>query len=277
MGRLAASWSRPTQSGDTLEVHEKLPAVGRFRSIEWIDETGSTNADLAARARAEGAVPAVLVAELQTAGRGRRDRRWEMPAGGGVLMSALVPRPDDGAPGRITMALAVATVDALRHLGAEVAVKWPNDIVAQDDRKLGGMLAELTPVGGSGPPGEAVVAGLGLNITWPSADRTDLPGAVALADLIGREVDRRNLVLALVERFDAELAHLDNDVGWGRYRARLATLGRTVRIETDTETVVGRAADITADGALVLEHGRGRDVYTAADVHHLRPGLDSSP
>lgn len=274
----AASLVVSDRASDTAGMSELLPPVGRFQVIEWIDETGSTNADLVARARQGATGPLVLIAEMQTSGRGRRDRRWDMPAGGGVLMSVLVPRPEGVAAIRITMALAVAVVEVLRARGADVAVKWPNDIVASDDRKLGGMLAEITPIAADHPGGarEAVVAGLGLNVSWPPPGFEDLPDAVALAGLIGPDIDRRALVVDLLTALDGELTGADGRAVFDRYRDRLATLGRTVRIETDRETLVGQVVDITPDGALIVDHGGVRSTYTVADVRHLRPGLGSS-
>jgi BirA family biotin operon repressor/biotin-[acetyl-CoA-carboxylase] ligase len=254
---------------------------GRFARIEWVERTGSTNTDLIQRARA-GEPEQVLVADEQTAGRGRLGRSWQAPPGGSLLCSVLV-REDLAASdaARVTMALGVAATDACRSVApVDVGLKWPNDLVAVGvgddggDRKVSGMLAESVL---DGDRVAAIVAGIGVNVNWPD----DLPGelgatATSLRHLAGRDVDdgidRVDLLVALLRGLEANLAG-DHAALLGAYRERSATLGRHVRIEQAAGTWTGRARDVTAAGALVVEPTGGgavREVH-AADVVHLRP------
>ncbi|MPY95233.1 MAG: biotin--[acetyl-CoA-carboxylase] ligase, partial [Acidimicrobiia bacterium] len=120
----------------------------RFRQVEWVSETGSTNADLMARAHEAGVDGTVRVADFQNAGRGRRGRTWVTEPSAALMVSVLVrPGPLGLRPpqlGRLTMALGVGAAEACGELfGVDVGLKWPNDLVPRpDDRKLAGILAE---------------------------------------------------------------------------------------------------------------------------------------
>lgn len=257
----------------------------RFADLRHVERTGSTNEDLAAFARAGGAECA-LVADHQNAGRGRLDRRWEAPPGSSLLMSVLVRPPFPAAgPGLLQVALAVAAVDALDALaGLRVGLKWPNDVVevtAEDaggrsapGRKLGGLLAEFVQVPGSDP---AVVLGIGLNLAWPDGLPEELAAiATTVEELGGRPVDRGDLVAYLLTELDrtGELATSTAACAdlLERYRDRCVTLGAQVRVELPAGHVVGTAAGVAADGALVvIDDGGAAHTVTAGDVVHLRP------
>lgn len=237
-------------------------AGGRWR-VQRVPETGSTNADLIAAARAGEPAGAVLVADHQTTGRGRMGRAWTAPPGASLLVSVLL-RPDL-APAhlhRVTQAMGLAAVDACAEVGGVVAdLKWPNDLLV-GDRKLAGILAESVVVDGRV---EAVVVGMGLNVTWPPPEA--LPGelaerVVALNHITGGPVDRDALL-------DALLRHLDT-VDVASYRNRLSTLGRMVRVELAGRTLVGTAVDVDDDGTLVVVTGAGTERVSAGDVIHLR-------
>lgn len=252
----------------------------RFADLRWVDRTGSTNADLVAAA-GEGAGECALVADHQTAGRGRLDRRWEAPPGASLLMSVLVrpPFPVWG-PHLLATALGVAAVDAVRSLaGVEVALKWPNDVVAPgagadgQDLKLGGLLAELH----AGEGGDAVVVGLGLNLAWADVGFPEELAATATAvDLLGGSLDRADLVVELLRSMDAtgELAFsaVACELLFESYRARCVTLGRRVRVELPVGELVGTASDLEPGGALVVVDDSGTEhTVTVGDVVHLRP------
>lgn len=246
----------------------------RFR-VRWVAGTGSTNDDLLAAAAAGEADGAVLVADHQDAGRGRRDRTWEAPAGASLLVSVLL-RPDLPADRLhlLTTAVGVAAVDAVAEVaGVTVGLKWPNDLVAPTpagERKLGGILAQAA---WDGDEVAAVVVGLGLNVNW--ADVGPPPGladlAVALDALAGHPVDRADLLVALLRALEGHLGDLDGVVG--AWRDRATTLGREVRVHLASgEVLEGTAADLTADGhLLLLVDGEAVEV-TVGDVEHVRPG-----
>ncbi|MGH3325089.1 MAG: biotin--[acetyl-CoA-carboxylase] ligase, partial [Streptomyces sp.] len=150
-----------------------------WTELEVVERTGSTNSDLADRARAGSAAEgAVLVAEEQTAGRGRLDRGWSAPPRSGIFVSMLLkPQVPEERWGWLPLLAGVATAGALaRAAGVDTALKWPNDVLADvdgEERKIGGILAERTvtaPGGGGGNGGVGVVLGIGLNVSLRSAE-----------------------------------------------------------------------------------------------------------
>ncbi len=225
--------------------------------MHHVAETGSTNTDLIdALARAtmgdgEVADRTVLVADHQTVGRGRLDRRWDAPAGANLLVSvAFVEVP--ATPVSLTQRIGLAAVDAARRArpDATVMLKWPNDVLL-DDRKLAGVLAQREPSTG------AVVVGIGLNVGWAPEGAARLGDRTTPAAVLG------DLLVA----FDA----LGPDVA-ERYRRDLTTLGRDVRVELPSGDVLeGRAVDVDADGRLVVEDRPGSlRVVDVGDVVHAR-------
>ncbi len=263
----------------------------RFADVRWVAETGSTNADAMELARQGEPEGVVLVADHQTAGRGRAGRTWTAPPGASLLMSVLL-RPPAAVVEGCTMAIALSAAEAVEAVaGFSPRLKWPNDLVwpgdgSGPDRKLAGILAEADwPAGSSaatGPrrpePGERVpvVVGIGINVAWPD----DLPEelaevAVACSHVTDRPVDREDLLVALLER----LAHwygrlVSGGVGDLRaaWRDRSATLGRRVRVDLGREDLVGTAVDVDEEGRLVVELVEGgHRTIAVGDVVHLRP------
>jgi BirA family biotin operon repressor/biotin-[acetyl-CoA-carboxylase] ligase len=225
-------------------------------NVRRFDEVGSTN-DVARELALAGAEHGlVVVADHQTAGRGRFDRRWEAPPGTSLLMSVVLRRAPARPSPLATVAMALAAGDAC----GQPAVKWPNDMVAGEPaRKLGGILAEAVDA-------EAFVVGLGLNLNWGSSGVPMPAGAVSLDSLVGHPVDRDAILDSILDHLARRLAQptLVDD-----YRARCITLGQRVVVETGGERVAGVAVDITADGHLVVDIGGGRRrTFAAADVTH---------
>ena len=169
----------------------------RFSDVEWVERTGSTNADLRERAEQGSPEGIVLVADYQTRGRGRRDRKWESPPKASLLMSLLLrPKCPPEEFAWLTPMAGLAVADVCRETtGAEARLKWPNDVVV-DDMKLAGVLAEVVPEvprasgkkldsGERGDRGKplgsdesgnlAVILGIGLNVSWPDA-KSQPPG-----------------------------------------------------------------------------------------------------
>ncbi len=249
-------------------------ATTRF-TVHWVDSTGSTNDDLRAAA-ADGAPDgSVLLADHQTSGHGRQGRTWEAPPGSSLLVSVLLrPELDPDHLHLLTIAVGVAAAEAVdEELAVAVGLKWPNDLVAATpagERKLGGILAEAT---WSGDELDAVVVGLGLNVDWPDPVPDDLAGiAVALNHLTDEDIDRGDLLVALLLRLDAVLVDPERSALLERWAHLATTLGRDVRVELASgDTVVGRATGLTDTGRLVVETADGVEEITAGDVHHLRP------
>lgn len=219
--------------------HEWRPVPrSRFSDVRWFEEVDSTNRVAAELARSGAADGLVVGADHQIAGRGRRGRTWESRPGTSLLVSVVL-RP---VPALVTLAAGVAAAEACESVaGMPIHLKWPNDVLCAEG-KLGGILSELV--------GDAVVVGLGVNLSWAP------PGAARLAS----DVDRDGLLAAWLSGLDEP-----SDV-LARYRARCSTLGRRVRVELPGERVEGTAGDIDAQGRLVVD---GR-VISAGDVVHLR-------
>jgi BirA family biotin operon repressor/biotin-[acetyl-CoA-carboxylase] ligase len=233
----------------------------RFDRAERVAMATSTNSVLVDRARAGAPDGLVLVADYQSHGRGRLDRSWEAPPGTCLLMSVLLrPTAPELPPSRrylAVAALSLAVREAAAGLsGADVRLKWPNDVIAGG--KLAGVLAEA---GG----GDALVVGAGVNVSWRPPD---LP-ATSLEELAGHPVDREELLAGVLSAMDRLYGDWD---GVARlYEDHCATIGRTVQVHTGEGTVVGTARGIDRDGALlVTQDGVGTTRVVAGDVVHVR-------
>ena len=235
---------------------------------------GSTN-DEAHRLADEGAPHGALVlAEEQSQGRGRRGRQWVTPAGRALALS-LVLRPPL-APARapeLQLVAAIATCEAARALGAgKAAIKWPNDIEC-GGTKLAGLLAELRA---QGEDLQHVVLGIGVNVNLAVSELPPELRPIATSLLIerGTPAPRSWVLLRLLERLDHWLQVHESE-GFEpirvRFRALSSTLGRQVRVEA-AEPLQGEAVDLAADGALIVRDAAGREHrISAGDVEHLRP------
>ena len=219
--------------------------------VEVVTETDSTNAVVAERARAGEPAGLVVVAESQTAGRGRLDRRWVSPPRAGLTFSVLL-RPEPPMLAWQSLLGGVAVARAVREVAeVDAVLKWPNDVLV-DGKKLCGLLAEV-PVSG------AVVLGIGLNVTT-RADELPHDGATSLRLVGAATVDREPLLKAV-------LRHLARPVGPADYRALCSTIGRRVRLALPGgATVAGIAGDVDTSGRLVVDG----TAYAAGDVVHLR-------
>jgi BirA family biotin operon repressor/biotin-[acetyl-CoA-carboxylase] ligase len=253
----------------------------RFTDVRWVAETGSTNRDLLSEASAGAPEGIVLVADHQTAGRGRLDRSWSAPPGASLLVSVLLrPRLAPRDAFLVTASAAVAACQACSQVAAVFpGIKWPNDlmIVAGErftGRKLAGILAESVVADGGI---EAVVLGMGLNVNWPAVLPAELADtAVALDHVVGHRVDREALLVAWLRHLDDWLDLIETPEGRDlllqRVRETSATLGRRVRVELPSGTIEGTAIDVTTEGhLLVLADGETEAVeVTVGDVVHLR-------
>jgi BirA family transcriptional regulator, biotin operon repressor / biotin---[acetyl-CoA-carboxylase] ligase len=246
-------------------------------TVSWMDDTGSTNADLLAAAREGSPHGTVLVADHQHAGRGRMGRTWSAPPRTALLCSVLLRPPRGAVLSGAVWAVGLAAHAAVRELaGVDAELKWPNDLMV-GERKLAGILAESL-VGRAGGTGDAVVVGIGLNVDW-SVSAEPVPADVAarvatLAELSGTTVDRAELLSALLTRLAPLLDEWMADPAAlrARYRQELATLGRRVRVTLNDRALEGEAVDLTPDGALVVVADEGeRCVVAAGDLVHLRP------
>jgi BirA family biotin operon repressor/biotin-[acetyl-CoA-carboxylase] ligase len=251
----------------------------RFADVRHVAETGSTNEDLVGEARRGAPEGVVLVADHQTAGRGRLGRTWQAPPGSSLLLSILLrPALALDEVHLVATALGVAAASAVGELGVDARIKWPNDLVVDagggELRKLSGMLAESVL---DGDRLGALVIGIGINLNWPADLPDDLAGiAVAVNHLTGREVDRVAVLTDLLTRFEARYDDLGSAGGRRRlladYRTSSATLGRRVEVDLGHERFGGDALDVTAEGHLLVIDDRPDRPRTvvAGDVVHVK-------
>ncbi|MGR8008643.1 biotin--[acetyl-CoA-carboxylase] ligase [Streptomyces hypolithicus] len=249
---------------------------GLWTSLDVVAATGSTNTDLAARA-ADLPEGAVLVAEEQTEGRGRLDRRWSAPARSGLFFSVLLKPTEVPVErwGWLPLLAGVSVASGLsRSAGVDTALKWPNDLlvtVGAEERKAGGILAERA--------GDGVVVGIGINVTLNEAE-LPVPGAGSLALAGAVSTDRDPLLRAVLRslaQWYGDWRAAGGDPAASRlqetYAAGCATLGRSVRAELPGgRSVTGEAVALDGDGRLVLATADGvQQPVGAGDVVHLRP------
>lgn len=271
------------------EVH---PGIRRW-TVHRVERATSTN-DLLRRMAMAGAPPGtVVVARTQSAGRGRLGRAWASPPGG-LWCSVLLELPE--VPSRLPLLVAVAAADAARAVsGADVRVKWPNDLVLAG-RKVGGILVEaLSP---------HAVVGIGLNVrvdlaVLPPEVRAEAgsllpvggareagaarqPGACAPAAAEG--IDPDEAVEAALDQLLGALAHVlhadragRGDEMLARWRHLCVTLGQPVRVATGREVVEGEAVDVDPDGALVVRTPGGVRRLVVGEVTQVRPREGSHP
>ncbi|MGH3665660.1 MAG: biotin--[acetyl-CoA-carboxylase] ligase [Egibacteraceae bacterium] len=263
-----------TADPPTELLRRMVDGPSRIAAAEWHQVTTSTNR-VAAEAAARGASEIhLVVADTQTAGRGRQQRHWQAPPGTSLLLSLLV-RPRVGTE-QLTLlplvaGLALADTVGPHVLGVEVGLKWPNDLLLrrseQSWRKAAGILVEVVAGG--------AIIGIGLNVDWRAIDRpAELRAtSISLAEAVDAPVDRWRVLAGLVGVFSRRYetwqerpsAFLDG------YRARCVTLGRTVRVTPlHGPPVQGEATGIGADGGLVVATGSRTASVTAGDVEHVR-------
>jgi BirA family biotin operon repressor/biotin-[acetyl-CoA-carboxylase] ligase len=230
-----------------------------------VSSTNDIAAAYAARGAAEGLV---VIAETQTAGRGRFARSWHSPAGSGLYVSVLL-RPSPHVVPLLTLGGGVAICEAVRETtGLPAIIKWPNDLLAPvGRRKLAGILVEASATSHGV---EYAVFGFGLNIR-PSAYPPDLVGrATSLEEELGRSVDAEQVfgccLAALARRYEDLSAGRQQDV-LARW-SELAPDARGTRIEwaRDGKAMSGVSAGIDADGALLAQTGQGIERIVSGEV-----------
>jgi BirA family biotin operon repressor/biotin-[acetyl-CoA-carboxylase] ligase len=241
--------------------------------VEVLDRSPSTNAALAARARAGEPPGLVLVAEHQTAGRGRLDRVWVTPPRAALTLSLLVS-PVEVPLGRwpwLPLLAGLAVVDGVREATAvETSLKWPNDVLAGAG-KVAGILVERL----ERPGGGVAVVGVGLNV---SATREELPvpTATSLALAGAGSLDRTRLLTAVLDAFAVRYDAWRSTAGHGLrapYLRVSSTVGREVRVQLPGGGhLLGRAQDVDEEGRLRVHDGSRLHVLGAGDVVHVRPG-----
>ena len=261
---------------DAARLAAADPALLPGVAVEVVEEAPSTNALVTARAHDGAPEGLVVVAEHQTAGRGRLDRSWETPARSGLTFSVLL-RPTVPLPiwPWLPLLAGYAVDKALTAAGFEASVKWPNDVLL-DDRKVAGILVERVET----PAGPAAVVGVGLNVGM-TEDELPVPEATSLLVAGGEVPDRTDLLLDLLASlWEAYTAWQEGgDLAAMRlsesYAAACATIGSRVRVQLPSDrALAGTAIGIDGGGRLLVEHSEAGRVETTAvsagDVVHVR-------
>ena len=271
MCRVGSITSRSRSARKNLPLSCAAVRRAGLGELRHTDSTGSTNDDLAQKARLGDRSPAVLVADHQTAGRGRLGRRWSDAAAGprgseaSLLVSFRLPGPVPEASDRVAAVSAAALAAAsgtLQEPGATVRAKWPNDLLIESGEVFGKLAGVLSEMVDGDPP--VVVVGLGLNV----AEAPGEPGAVSMAQA-GSAVRRDELLAWMIDELPGYLA--DPTRARADLRAASATIGRMVRVQrTDGTSVVGTAVDIDEAGRLILAGEYGEELIDTGDVFHLR-------
>jgi BirA family transcriptional regulator, biotin operon repressor / biotin---[acetyl-CoA-carboxylase] ligase len=238
-------------------------------AVQFYEEVDSTNrvaSEWAGHGASEGSL---VVANHQTAGRGRLDRQWFSPPGSSLLFS-LILRPSIVTEdlGLLNLAAATAACGAVAEEGLEPKVKWPNDVLL-DGRKVAGILSEASlefnrAIG--------VILGVGINVNIPEEEFPeeirDTAGSISIGS--GREHNRLDILTSFLRnfgRFYNGMPEKPPSVILNAYRPLCDTIGRDVRVELQTGSIEGRAVDVDMAGGLVLESG---EVVRVGDVVHLR-------
>ena len=242
--------------------------------VEVVASCPSTNAELARRARAGAPAGTVLVADHQTAGRGRLDRTWETPPGSALTFSVLLD-PDRVPVSRwpwLPLLVGIAVAEGVRRV-TEVGctLKWPNDVLV-GDRKLAGILVERI----ERPTGAVAVVGVGLNVSQ-TEEELPVPTATSLAQEAAATTDRTVVLREVLRALDALFVQWQADAGDAgkglvdSYVRRCGTLGREVRVDLPGgEQVRGTATGVDTEGRLEVRTTDGPRVLGAGDVVHVR-------
>lgn len=241
--------------GHRVEAHERIGSTSD-RARELLGTVGG-----------EGIA---VVAEEQLSGRGRRGRTWSSPPGVNLMVSVgLRPRLAAADAWRLGLAVALAARAACAH-DVTVSLKWPNDLVDPEGRKVGGLLVETAI---DAERVASVVVGIGINVNWPREAMPDAlrEGATSLREIAGGPIDRVALLARLLAALDAEIAAVEGGASpLDRYRSACATLGSEVEVTAGDMRLRGRALDIDGTGGLVLDSGGERVTVASGEVALVR-------
>jgi BirA family transcriptional regulator, biotin operon repressor / biotin---[acetyl-CoA-carboxylase] ligase len=266
----------PDTEGPAGHVRRVRAALPSGVDVRWLGECPSTNTMLMDEARSGHTQPALLVADRQTAGRGRLGRSWEAPVGASLAMSIRM-RVDTELLGLLPLIVGVSVRDVVMECGLptdQLELKWPNDLMhPPTGRKYVGILCEAI----MGGDVSTVVVGIGINLNRPA----HVEGVVAeraawVSDAVGKEIDLVVVVTEVANRVlscGKDSLQRDLSQSWlSTVEATLATIGQTVRVEQHDRTWTGTAVGLSATGALrLVEDGHvSETVVHAADVVHLR-------
>jgi BirA family biotin operon repressor/biotin-[acetyl-CoA-carboxylase] ligase len=264
----------PLNQGAIESLNSPLAQVVEVHGA--LDSTQERARELASAGTPNGTL---VVAEVQTGGRGRLGRHWGSPKGGLWMSLVLRPRFAASLASRITQTAAVGVAKALWEKGVEVRIKWPNDLLG-GGKKICGILAESSSGNATGPARERyldyVVLGVGMNA---NLDRAELGvpdrEVTTIRSELGHDVNLLDLLRALLSNLETELGRIkDFGAVLEDWRNLNCTLGEKVRVRRFGETVEGRAVDLSPEGALLLSTRQGTVELFEGEIEHLRQGGD---
>jgi BirA family transcriptional regulator, biotin operon repressor / biotin---[acetyl-CoA-carboxylase] ligase len=258
----------PNLANALLHASDRLDRWTELHYFGEVDSTNDVALAFASRGAAEGTS---ILADHQRLGRGRRGQAWFSPAGAGLYLSVVLrPGGDPDALTLVTLAVGVAAAEAvLAAAGLRVELKWPNDLmIGRPWRKVGGILCESMGVGATV---EAVVAGIGINLTPAAYPREIADRATSIESELGRPVERAAIVIEVLAELRRLLVRLraGDRVGvcadWRRWGAA-GLGGAPVRWHDHDDERRGRARDIDETGALVVDANGRVERLIAGDV-----------
>lgn len=266
-----------------VDVYSESEIASRFhtkwagRKLHFLESTGSTNID--AKLFAEEGEPhgTIVVADRQTAGRGRRGRSWESPAGRSIYFTIVVrPKFAPDSASMVTLVMALSVAEAIEEItGLPAGIKWPNDIVV-NGKKVVGILTEMSMMPEMNEI-QFLVAGVGVNVN--QAGPEEFPEkvrkmATSLKIEAGRQFDRAALLERILARFEADYERfektLDLSALKARYEARLAGRNAGVRVLDPAGEYNGISRGITDTGELIVEREDGEKVLVYAGEVSVR-------
>lgn len=248
LGYTIASTTKGYQLLDTPDALFSWEFPGRASNIHFFDEVDSTMIMAKKLARKNCPDFTVIIADKQTMGRGRLNRKWYADQGG--LYFTMVLRPDipPGLMSRISFAASLNLAKVLQNsFKIDAKVKWPNDILV-NEKKLSGMLCEMEVeddmVG-------FLNIGIGINVNNDPAEYE--PNAISIKSILGREVGRKDFLEEYLDTFENYLKKGINNQIIPEWKKYTVTIGRRVKIVTSKEVSTGKAVDVDDTGALLLE------------------------
>ena len=257
-----------------MNLNELKKSLSRLPlgDIRYFDSIGSTNDEALAWAASDAPDLSVVIADEQTAGRGRLDRKWFTPKGTALALSVVLrPAPEEGPHlTRIVGLAALAVTTALQKRGLDARIKWPNDILIHG-RKVCGILVESV---WSGEDVDGVVIGVGVNAlqgSVPPGETLKFP-ATSLEEEVGQPVDRVELLHNILASLIELRPRLGTDEFITEWDRLLAFRGENVQVETEkTSTIVGEIHGLEADGSLRIRNEHGEFVTVRFGDVRLRP------
>ncbi len=223
------------------------------RPVRFFNQIGSTNDEAMEWLTNGAASGSIVVADEQVKGKGRLGRVWHTSAGNALIVSVILHPRVENLP-QITMLGALAIYDMVKNLGIEqVGIKWPNDVQI-NGLKVSGILPEVSWENGKLV---GVVLGMGINVRIDFTDTELANKAVSIEPVIGRHVDRLDLLVDLLKRIDYWSERLGSAELFDAWEKRLVTIGQQVRVQASHQEVVGLAQSVDRDGALNIRKADG--------------------